>query len=68
MGLGEFGGRSTSVEMTAIMLNRWGDVCGGEEDHEQQVKGLIGRLLAEKEKEKEGQQEGEVEDEDSDFE
>jgi hypothetical protein len=66
VGLGEFGGRSTSVEMTAIMLNRWGDVCGGEESHEKQVKGLIGRLLAEKEgqeKEKE-----EVEDEDSDFE
>lgn len=64
VGLGEFGGRSTSVEMTAIMLNRFGDVCGGEEHHEKQVKGLIGRLLAEKEK---VQQEEEVDDEDSDF-
>jgi hypothetical protein len=32
----------------AISLNRYGDVCGSAEQHEQQVRDLIGRLLIER--------------------
>lgn len=63
VGLKEFGGRSTSPEMVAIMLNRFGCVCGGEEHHEAQVRGLLGKLLSDR-----VEIGGDAEDEDSDFE
>ena len=36
------------AQQVAISLNRYGDVCGDAEQHEQQVRGLISRLLLER--------------------
>ncbi len=61
----------------AISLNRYGSVCGDEEDQEAQVRGLINRLLLERAEQQQGGGGGDSggaaaaaqqqEDEDSDF-
>lgn len=60
----------------AISLNRYGQVCGDEEDQEAQVRGLINRLLLERAEQQQGGGGGgageaagkqQQEDEDSDF-
>ncbi|PRW20210.1 Phosducin 3 [Chlorella sorokiniana] len=77
VGLRHFGGHSTSPELVAISLNRYGQVCGDEEDQEAQVRGLINRLLLERAEQQQGGGDGgaaagaageqQQEDEDSDF-
>ncbi|GAB4820253.1 hypothetical protein N2152v2_007299 [Parachlorella kessleri] len=62
VGLRTFGGKSTSPEQVAIMLNRYGDVCGDKEEQEQQVRSLVSRLIEQQE-----QLRVQQEDEDSDF-
>lgn len=60
----------------AISLNRYGQVCGDEEDQEAQVRGLINRLLIQRAEQQQGSGDGgaagaggeqQKEDEDSDF-
>jgi hypothetical protein len=63
IGLAQFGGPKATPEQVALVLNTYGPVCaeGGEEEAaQQQVKGLVQRMLAQREKEAE-------EDESSDF-
>ena len=71
VGLRQFGGRGTSPEQVAISLNRFGEVCGDAEEHAAQVRGLVKRLVLEREEALRRQQDGEgggAQDEDSDFE
>lgn len=64
------------LRQVAISLNRYGQVCGDEEDQEAQVRGLINRLLLERAEQQQGGGGGgageaagkqQQEDEDSDF-
>jgi len=62
IGLSQFGGQRVTPEQVALVLNTYGPVCaeGGEEEAaQQQVKGLVQRMLAQREKDEE--------DESSDF-
>lgn len=63
IGLAQFGGQRATPEQVALVLNAFGPVCAeGDEEvaQEQQVKGLVQRMLADRVKD--------VEDESSDFE
>jgi hypothetical protein len=62
IGLAQFGGQRATPEQVALALNTFGPVCaeGGEEEAaQQQVKGLVQRMLAQREREED--------DESSDF-
>ena len=61
VGLKTFGGQNATPEQVALVLNQFGSVCGGQEGDEeqtqqQQVKGLVQRLMAQREQEQDDEE------------